>query len=421
MTPRPLFLAALTVVALTLAAPVAQAAPPFLGAWGTKGSGPGQFNVPDGLAIDSAGHVYVADRENNRLQVFAADGTFLAAWTNGLKRPYGVAVDDRGSVYVLDTDNNRVQQFTADGTPVRMWGSKGQGDGQFNDPRGIGVGPDGTVYVADHGNNRVEAFTPDGTFVRRWGRNGGDGSAGSGPGEFDQPRGMVTDSTGAVYVVEKRNNRVQKFTADGQFVTAFGGLGAGDGQLNLPYNAAIDASGNLFVTDVNNNRIDQFTLDGRFLDKWGRNGGDGSEGSGPGEFHDPYGVAIDCRGGVYVSDEENSRIQRFGDPAAPPPTCAPAVRLAALRAGARGATLKATCDRACTLVATAKASVGRGKPVALKAGAALDPGTPSRLALQFPARLRRALANGRGRLTVRISALGIGGASPAVVRRLALR
>jgi hypothetical protein len=323
MSLHPRFALVVALVAFALLAPAAQAVPPFLSAWGTKGAGDGQFDTPDGLATDSAGRVFVADRSNDRVQVFLADGTFQASWKAdlGLRSPYGVAVDDRGSVYVIDNGNNQVVQLNLLGGMVRTWGTKGVGDGQFDDPRGIGVGPDGTVYVADHGNNRVQAFTADGQFVR----------------------------------------------------------------------------------------------------KWGRNGGDGSEGSAPGEFHDPYGIAVDCRGGRYVSDEENDRIQRFGDPTAPFPSCAPAVQVTSVRAGARGASLRALCDRACSLYATAKAGVDGAKPVAVKAGTALMGGRPDRLTLRYPAGLRRAVHRGRAqRLTLRISAVGMGGAAPTVVKQVAL-
>ena len=417
----------LAVVAAVLAfaalAPAAQAVPPFLSSWGSEGAGDGQFHTPDGMSMDSAGGLYVADRDNDRVQVFNADGTFQASWKDGLglKQPYGTAVDDRGSIYVIDNGNNRVVQLSGAGALVRAWGSKGVGAGQLNDPRGIGVGPDGTVYVADHGNNRVVAFTADGQFLRMWGRNGGDGTAGSGPGEFDQPRGVVTDAAGDVYVVEKRNNRVQEFTSDGQFLNAFGGLGKGSGQLNQPYTAAIDGAGNLYVTEVMNDRISQFGLDGSFRGMWGRNGGDGSEGSGPGEFHDPYGIAVDCRGGVYVSDEENDRIQRFGDPADAFPRCAPNVTVTAMRGGGRGVSLLAQCDRACTVYATAKAGLDGGKPVALAAGGSLEASRPDRVTLRYPSGLRRALADHRGRrLTVRVAAVGPGGTSPTVVKTLDL-
>ena len=424
MTRHPRLVLALVLVAFALLAPAAQAVPPFLSAWGTKGSADGQFDTPDGVATDSAGRLFVADRSNDRVQVFSADGTFIASWKDGLglKSPYGVAVDDRGAVYVIDNGNNRVVQLNLLGGMVRTWGTKGVGDGQFDDPRGIGVGPDGTVYVADHGNNRVQAFTPDGQFLRKWGRNGGDGSSGSGPGEFNEPRGVVTDAAGDVYVVEKLNNRVQEFTPDGQIIRAFGGLGKAPGQLSLPYTAAIDeATGSIYVTEVDNDRVSQFGLDGSFVGMWGRNGGDGSEGSGPGEFHDPYGIAVDCRGGVYVSDEENDRIQRFGDPAAPFPRCAPAVQVTSVRGGRHGASLTAMCDRACSLIATARAGVDGSKPVALKAGTALIQGRPDRLTLRYPAALRRAIHRGDAqRLTLRIAAVGTGGTAPIVVKQVAL-
>ncbi len=386
---------ALALVAFALLAPAAQAVPPFLSAWGTKGSGDGQFDTPDGLATDSAGRLFVADRSNDRVQVFSADGTFIASWKDGLglRSPYGVAVDDRGAVYVIDNGNNRVVQLSATGALVRTWGSKGVGDGQLDDPRGIGVGPDGTVYVADHGNNRVVAFTADGQFLRMWGRNGGDGTAGSGPGEFDQPRGVVTDAAGDVYVVEKRNNRVQEFTSDGQFLNAFGGLG----KALRPAQPALHGGhrrppGTSTSPRSMNDRISQFGLDGSFVGMWGRNGGDGSEGSGPGEFHDPYGIAVDCRGGVYVSDEENDRIQRFGDPAAAFPRCAPNVTVTAMRGGGRGVSLLAHVRPRLHGLRDGQAGIDGGKPVALAAGGSLEASRPDRITLRYPSGLRRALA-----------------------------
>lgn len=167
--------------------------------------------------------------------------------------------------------------------------------------------------------------------------------------------------------------------------------------------------------------MEAFAPDGSFLRKWGRNGGDGSAGGAPGEFRGPYGIATDCRGGVYVSDEENNRIQRFADPAAPFPRCAPDVTVRAVHAGRSGATLQAMCDRACSLYATARVAVDGGRPVALKAGAALMPARPDRLELRYSHGLRRALRRGRGRrLVVRVVAAGLGGTSAAVVRTVRL-
>src|ERR1700752_1856232 len=107
--------------------------------WGANGSDPGQFQWPEGVAGAGAG-VYVADSQNDRIQKFDADGTFLTTWgfygtANGsFSRPTGVATDFAGNVYVVDSGNNRVQKFDANGAFLAKWGSFGSANGQFNSP-----------------------------------------------------------------------------------------------------------------------------------------------------------------------------------------------------------------------------------------------------------------------------------------------
>ncbi|MBF0459720.1 MAG: hypothetical protein HQK99_17675, partial [Nitrospirae bacterium] len=136
--------------------------------WGSYGSGNGQLNYPDGIAIDSNGYVYVFDSGNYRVQKFTSDGTFVTKWgsagtgdgqfTSNLGNAPGIAVDSSGFVYVVDSGNYRVQKFTSDGTFVTKWGSSGSGDGQFNYPWGIAVDSSGYVYVSDGSNRNVQKF-----------------------------------------------------------------------------------------------------------------------------------------------------------------------------------------------------------------------------------------------------------------------
>jgi DNA-binding beta-propeller fold protein YncE len=123
-------------------------------------------------------------------------------------------------VYVADTYGNQIEVFTADGTFVRKWGRYGKGNGQFIDPYGIAVGPSGEVYVADTVNARIERFSATGEFLGAW------GGPGRGHGRFYTPTSVATDPAGNVYVVDmaepypgEGHARVQKFTADGQFIT----------------------------------------------------------------------------------------------------------------------------------------------------------------------------------------------------------
>jgi DNA-binding beta-propeller fold protein YncE len=104
-----------------------------------------------------------------------------------------------------------------------------------------------------------------------------------------------------------------------------GRAGRANGEFRLPYSVAVDPQGHVYVADTGNNRLQEFTLSGRFIQRLGHNGGDGTPGTAPGEFSTPYGVAIDCFGDVYVSDEGNDRVQVFGRPGRRP-VCAPLFR-----------------------------------------------------------------------------------------------
>jgi hypothetical protein len=108
------------------------------------------------------------------------------------------------------------------------------------------------VYVSDAYGNRVQKFTSDGTFVTAW------GSSGSGPGQFSYSEGIEVDGAGNVYVVDAGNSRVQKFTSDGTYLTEWGGYGSGNGQFSNPTYIGIDATSNLFVADNGNYRIQKF-------------------------------------------------------------------------------------------------------------------------------------------------------------------
>ena len=139
-------------------------------------------------------------------------GTFLLKWgvksgtRNGdLDYPVGVATDGSGNVYVADRDNSRIQKFDANGTFLSAWGSAGSDDGQFNFPNGVATDGSGNVYVADGNNNRIQKFDANGTFLAAW------GGAGPDNGQFENPVGLATDGSGNVYVADTGNGRIQKF------------------------------------------------------------------------------------------------------------------------------------------------------------------------------------------------------------------
>jgi DNA-binding beta-propeller fold protein YncE len=139
----------------------------FLFQWGTKGAGPGQFDLPHWVALDAAGRVYVADRQNRRIQVFDASGNYLAQWAGSqLGRPYAIAIDRRGIAYVADggdqpdapPDRSAWAVVRTDGTPLARIGRFGNYDGQFEMAHSIAVDAGGSVYVGDIAGARVQKF-----------------------------------------------------------------------------------------------------------------------------------------------------------------------------------------------------------------------------------------------------------------------
>ena len=298
-----------------LAAPTPAAAddpPSFLTAWGSEGTGDGQFQAAWSVAVDGSGSVYVADFSGDRVQKFTATGDYLTQWgTSGSEPgqfadPGGIAVDrSDDTVYVADTWNNRVQKFTSTGGFLQQWGTAGVGEGEFTYPDGIAVDGDGNVYVAD-AENRIQKFTSTGDFVMQWDTRSAGGAGG--------PEGVAVDGDGYVYVVENSGNdpfpgnvqRVEKYTSTGTFVTQWGSFGTGPGQFIFPHGVAVDGEGHVYVADTENDRIQEFTSTGTFVTAWG------TTGSAAGQLRSPMGVTTDGADRVYVADDGNYRIELFG-------------------------------------------------------------------------------------------------------------
>jgi DNA-binding beta-propeller fold protein YncE len=247
----------------------------FLTQWGSAGSGDGQFAHPQAIAVDTQGNVYVADEWNHRIQKFSSEGKFLMKWgglgqSDGLfNKPRSIAFDKLGEVYVVD--RHSVQKFTPAGKFLAKWNVKGEGQ----QPWQVAVHGSGHVYVTDIFSHKIIRFDPDGNVVSQW------GSAGNGDGQFKTPGGIAVDASGSVFVADERNRRVQKFDSEGKFVSKWGsgywcGLGA----------VCADASGNVYATDIGVHEVQKFNADGKLVARWG------TEGSGDGQFHEPYGIAV---------------------------------------------------------------------------------------------------------------------------------
>ena len=214
---------------------------------------------------------------------------------------------------MADTENHRIQHFAPDGTLLHVWGgfaASTEGapavEGSFNEPWGIAVGPDGLVYVADTWNHRIQKFTADGQFIKTWGFGI---SQTDDPSGFYGPRGVAVDNQGHVLVTDTGNKRVVTFDSDGNFITKFGGTGLGPGQFDEPVGIAVNSAGQVYVADTWNQRIQAFVpdVDGSYLpiNSWEVVGWYGQS-----LDNKPY-IAVDNNGQLFVADPEGYRILQF--------------------------------------------------------------------------------------------------------------
>ncbi len=177
-----------------------------------------------------------------------------------LEAPRDIAAAPDGSLYIADSRNHRILHLDAEGNLLHSWGEFGASDfntnimapgGVFNEPWGVAVGPDGSVYVADTWNNRIQKFTPEGEFVTMWGQFG----TAELPTNFWGPRGVAVDPEGRVYITDTGNKRVVIFDSSGNHLGDFGGAGLGPGQFDEPVGIEVDDQGRVYIADTWNMRV----------------------------------------------------------------------------------------------------------------------------------------------------------------------
>jgi len=287
-----------------------------LKAWGQKGKADGEFDAPIGIAITNKDEIYVSEFRNNRVQKFDADGKFLAKF-DVEPAPGGIAVNGKGEIFVAPMMLHKICVYDDAGKLLRTWGKQGTGDGEFDQPGGMALAPDGTLYIADQVNRRIQHFTPEGNFLGKWGEYG------TAAGQFDGVEGIknrtggpnfvAVDQEGNVYTTEAKLGRIQKFTAVGKPLFAFGnnstdpgGFGGRPKNLPGPIAILVDPRGRLWISSTNN-RVQLFSAEGKYL------GGFESltPGTEAGQFHTPHGVVLDSKGNLFVVDTQNHRVQKF--------------------------------------------------------------------------------------------------------------
>ncbi len=235
---------------------------------------------PQGVAVDTAGTIYVTNLKNNRVVMLAAGSTTQTVVPfTGLSTAVGVAVDTAGSVYVTDSNNNRVVQLAA--------GSNTQIVPPFTGldfPNGVAVDRAGSVYVTDDGNDRVVMLAAGSTTPTVLPFTG-----------LEYPQGVAVDSAGSVYVTDGGNGRVVKLAAGSttQTVLPFTGL-------NYPRGVAVDTTGSVYVSDGGNHRVVKMAAGSTTQTVLAFTG-----------LFEPQGVAVDTAGNVYVANRVNNRVLKL--------------------------------------------------------------------------------------------------------------
>ncbi len=274
------------------------------------------FGEPTAVAVAASGNIYVADgtRFHDRVLEFNAKHEYLSQFGSPgtgegqLNQIGGIALNSAGDLYVADTANNRVEEFGPEGKYLAKFGSYGSGNGQLDSPTAVAIDSGGDVWVADALNSRVEEFSSTGTYIAQF------GEAGTAPGKLGWVSGLAL-SGGNVYLVEPYAARVQEFSTAGTFVSVFDEKGSGTGKSNVPYGIATDAaSGNLYVVEgasilagASANRVQEFTPEGVFVTAFG------SSGVGTGQLAGPRGLAVGS-GQIFVADSGNKRLEEWALP-----------------------------------------------------------------------------------------------------------
>jgi len=320
------------------------------GTAGLSGSADGSgaaalFNYPWGIAADSSGNVYVADTGNNTVRKLtpaglvstlagvagvsgSVEGSAAAARFNS---PLGIAIDSAGNLYVADTSNYTIRKVTSAGLVSTLAGktlAPGSADGsgaaaRFNSPEGIAADNIGNLYVADRTNNTIRKITPTGLVSTLAGTAGVLGSADgdAAAASFFDPKGIAADRAGNLYVADTRNHTIRKITPAGQVSTLAGTArvsGTADGigvaaRFAYPEGVAVDNADNLYVADISNHTIRKITPAGLVSTLAGNAGVSGSaDGSAAAaSFHSPSGIAVDSTGNLYVTDRGNHTIRKI--------------------------------------------------------------------------------------------------------------
>src|SRR5689334_5261887 len=266
---------------------------------------PGEsLGIVSRVATDSQDRIYVFQRKNPPVVVFDPDGKYLGAWGSGeVTDPHGLKILN-DIVYTTDRSDSVAKSFTLDGKPLLTLGQRGvhsdtgctgspwlapRAAGPFNHPTEMIAHPNGDIYVTDgYRNARVHRFTSDGRLVTSW------GDPGKGPGEFHLPHSIAFDPTGQLYVADRANRRIQRFTPDGEYLGEWRGMGG-------PNDITRGSDGNYYIAEQEYDDKPAYVCvrdsNGAVLVRL--------------ESRHVHGVGVDSRGDIYAGLTVDRSVDKF--------------------------------------------------------------------------------------------------------------
>ncbi|KPA12686.1 Peptidase C13, legumain [Candidatus Magnetomorum sp. HK-1] len=259
----------------------------FITKWGRSGSGEGEFNTPIGIAIDRNGYVYITDTTNNRIQKFSSNGDFILSWGDQenedikVDHPHGIASDNNHFIYVADSQNNRILKFDSNGKYLTQWSDN------FNFPEDIVISPDNYVYVADTKNSKIKKYNPYGVFQTAWTMP-----------DWQEPLAICVDEQGQFYITSKYEHNLMFFDSEMRFKQSAKIQG-------IPYGLSVAHNMKIYLADLSKHSILQYSSSGQCISSWGVSNNQ------QGFFNSPQGIAISDDGYIFVADTNNHRIQKF--------------------------------------------------------------------------------------------------------------
>ncbi|WP_247235524.1 NHL repeat-containing protein [Telluribacter sp. SYSU D00476] len=304
------------------------------------------LNAPTGVAVDAAGNLYIADKDNHRVRKVATNGVITTMAGNGtlgyngdampaanarLNSPTAVAVDAAGNIFIVDHWNFRIRKIDSkDGYISTLTGDgsdRSSGDGRaaasagVSLPSGVAVDVSGNILLTDGGNMRArirKVSISDGTIgtVAGSGDSGPCGDGGAAVSAcFINPTGITIDTKGNLYIVDQGNQRIRKINPEGVISTVAGNGQdgySGDGgpatgaSIRYPTEVAVDAAGNIYIADSFNNRIRKVDVSTGIISTVAGNGnykysGDGGPATSASINH-PAGLAFDAKGNLYIAE-----------------------------------------------------------------------------------------------------------------------